>query len=70
MKSKLKLKKEVIANLENFEMKALNGGFLKTVDCLKTTACRTADCGCSKSICPDVITYSCVESMYPECIIR
>ena len=67
MKKKLQLRKETIANLENYEMKAVNGGIKRTFLCLETTQCKTADCGCSKSICPTVITHSCVESMYPLC---
>ncbi|MFA8300508.1 MAG: class I lanthipeptide [Hyphomicrobiales bacterium] len=68
MKKKLNLKKETIANLENFEMKAINGAEKETFICLKTIICKTADCGCSKDMCPTVITHSCVESIQFPCI--
>ncbi|MFA8300512.1 MAG: class I lanthipeptide [Hyphomicrobiales bacterium] len=66
MKKKLQLRKETIANLENHEMKALNGGKKETYICLGTSDCNTTDCGCSEGdpcIALTFITYSCPESV-------
>ncbi|MFA8300511.1 MAG: class I lanthipeptide [Hyphomicrobiales bacterium] len=70
MKKKLQLRKETIANLENHEMKAVNGGIdtllcnEKTIRCVETLICKTDNCGCTKSICITLETHSCPESVF------
>ncbi|MFA8300513.1 MAG: class I lanthipeptide [Hyphomicrobiales bacterium] len=70
MKKKLNFKKETISNLENHQMKYVNGGetgiecyFTHDINCPFSKACMTEDCGCTLGepcIVGTAISYSCI----------